>query len=126
RRCFRGGSIPRSGCRSFESREVVADRKRDLLHRLRTDSGDLLELLGSHVGESFHRGNAGSAQLLDNTFAQIRDLIERSGRRADQGRHLLLDLLALLLFALDVDLPAQQLGSKTNVPTFFADSEREL
>ena len=40
--------------------------------------------------------------------------------------HLLLDFLALFLFALDVDLPAEKLGGEANVLPLFADGEREL
>ena len=42
------------------------------------------------------------------------------------ARHLLLDFLTLLFFALDVDLPAEQLGGKADVLAFFADGERKL
>ena len=43
-----------------------------------------------------------------------------------RGLHLLLDLLALLLFALDVDLPAQQLGRQAHVLALLADGQRKL
>ena len=44
----------------------------------------------------------------------------------EKSLHLLLDFLALLLFALDVDLPAQQLGRQADVLSLLADGEREL
>ncbi len=49
-----------------------------------------------------------------------------SRRAAGHGLHLLLDLLTLLLFALDVDLPLEELGGETNVLALLADGEREL
>ena len=45
---------------------------------------------------------------------------------AAHGLHLLLDFLALLLFALDVDLPLQELGGEADVLALLADGEREL
>ena len=42
------------------------------------------------------------------------------------ARHLLLDFLPLLFLALDVDLPAEQLGGQTDVLALLADSQRKL
>src|ERR1035438_6884693 len=67
-----------------------------------------------------------SDQLLDDAIAQLGDLLDGSGRTAGEGLHLLLDLLALFLFALDVDLPAQQLGCQADVLALLADGEGEL
>ena len=75
---------------------------------------------------AFYRRDSGSNQLLDDAFAQFGNLLDRSGRAAGESLHLLLHFLALLLFALDVDLPAQQLGRQPDVLALLADRQREL
>ena len=46
------------------------------------------------------------------------------GRR-ERG-HLRLDFLALFFFALDIDVPADQLAGQTHVLALLADGQREL
>src|SRR5208337_3760385 len=57
---------------------------------------------------------------------QLGDLLDGRGGSAGESLHLLLDLLALLLFALDVDLPAQQLGGQAHVLALLADGQGEV
>ena len=73
-----------------------------------------------------HRRDPGGNQLLDDAFSQFRDLLDRRGRAAGESLHLLLHFLALLFFALDVDLPAQQLGCQPDVLALLADGQRKL
>jgi hypothetical protein len=75
---------------------------------------------------SFHRRNARRDQLLDDRLAQLGNLLNRRGRSAAHRLHLLLDFLALLFLALDVDLPAQQLRRQADVLALLADRQRQL
>ena len=97
-----------------------------LLQRLLADAGNLFELLRRHVGQRFDGGDAGGDQLLDDAVAQLGDLLDGRGGAAGHGLHLLLDFLALLFLALDVDLPAEQLGGEADVLALLADGQREL
>ena len=54
------------------------------------------------------------------------NLLDRRGRLPAMRLHLLLDFLALLFLALDVDLPAQQLGRQAHVLALLADGQRKL
>ncbi len=110
----------------FVLAEVVADGDGDLLDCLFADAGDLFELLGGHVGERFDGGDAGGDEFFEDGFAELGDLFDRRGGAAGHGLHLLLDLLTLLLFALDVDLPLEELGGEADVLALLADGEREL
>src|SRR6185312_1361460 len=110
----------------FEVPKVVPNGHADALQRLFADARNLFELFGRHVGQRLHGGDAASHQFLDNGLAQLGDLLYGRGRAAGQSLHLLLDFLPLFFFALDVDLPAQQLGGKTHVLAFFADGQRKL
>jgi hypothetical protein len=83
------------------------------------------KLLGRHIGQGFDRCHAGSTSF--STKPSPRPGTLSSGvELRDHRRHLLLDFLALLLLALDVDLPAQQLGGQANVLPLLADGQREL
>ena len=106
--------------------KVVTNGDGDLFDGLFAYAGDLAELFGGHVGERFNSSNAGGDQLLHNGVAELDDLLDGSGGSAAHGLHLLLYLLALLLFALDVDLPLQELGGKADVLALLADGKREL
>ena len=110
----------------FVLAEVMAHRGRNLLQRLFADARDLFQLLRRHVGQRLDRRDAGSHQLLDDRLAQLGHLFDRRRRTAAQRLHLLLDLLALLFLALDVDLPAQQLRGQTHILPLLADGQREL
>ena len=110
----------------FVLAEVVADGDGDLLDGLFADAGDFAELFGGHVGERFDGGDAGGDELLHDGFAEFGDLLDRRGGAAGHGLHLLLDFLALLFLALDVDLPLQELGGEADVLALLADGEREL
>ena len=110
----------------FVLAEVVADGDGDLLDCLLADAGDLFELFRGHVGEGFDGGDAGGDEFLEDGFAELGDLLDRGGGTAGHGLHLLLDLLTLLLFALDVDLPLEELGGEADVLALLADGEREL
>src|SRR6185437_2414564 len=110
----------------FEVPKVVPNGHANALQRLFTDARNLFELFGRHVGQRLHGGDAAGHQFLDNGLAQLGDLLYGSGRAAGQSLHLLLDFLPLFFFALDVDLPAQQLGGETHVLAFFADGQRKL
>ncbi len=81
---------------------------------------------GGHVGECFDGGDAGGDEFFDDGVAELGDLLDRCGGAAAHGLHLLLDLLALLLFGLDVDLPLEELGGEADVLALLADGEREL
>src|SRR5581483_8841494 len=61
-----------------------------------------------------------------DAVAELGDLLDGRGGSALHGLHLLLDFLALLLFGLDVDLPAEELGGEADVLALLADGEREL
>ncbi len=92
-----------------------------------SDAGDGLQLFRRHVGQRLDAGDAGFAQLLQHRVAEFGgNVLQRGSRVADQRVHLLLDLLTLLLFALDVDLPAQQLGGQAHILPLLADGKREL
>ena len=104
----------------------MADGDGDFLYCLFSDAGNLFELLGGHVGERFDGGDPGSDKFLEDGIAELGDLFDRRGGAAGHGLHLLFDLLALLLFALDVDLPLEELGSEANVLSLLADGKREL
>src|ERR1700733_4516222 len=110
----------------FKVAEVVANRNTDAFEGLFSDPGNLFQLLGRHVCQRLDGGNARGDQLLDDAFAQFGDLLDGRRRSAGKSLHLLLDFLALLFLALDVDLPAEELGGETNVLTLLADGEREL
>ncbi len=88
--------------------------------------GHLFELLGGHVGKGLDCGDAGGDEFFEDGVAKLGDLFDRSGGAAGHGLHLLLDLLAFLLFALDVDLPLEEFGRETDVLALLADGEREL
>src|SRR6185503_9852182 len=78
------------------------------------------------VRQSLNRRNARTLELLDDAFAESLNALKRRRCRARELCHLLLDFLALFFFALDIDLPAEQLGRKTNVLTLLSDRERQL
>ena len=110
----------------FQTGKVIIDRNADFFHRLGADPGDGLQLLGGHVRERLDRGHPRLFQFLDEAFAHLGDILDRGGCGADQRAHLLLDFLALLFLALDVDLPAQQLGRQPDILPLLADGQREL
>src|ERR1035438_8783415 len=110
----------------FKLAEVVAHGDADLFQGLFADAGNLFQLFGGHVGQRFDGGDAGSDQLLNDAVAQLRHLFDGSGGTAGESLHLLLDLLALLLFALDVNLPAEELGGEAHILALLADGQREL
>ena len=83
-------------------------------------------MLECHIGQCFDRRDTRSTKLLDQPFPESRDVLERSRRLWSHRGHLLLYFLALLFFALDVDLPAEKLGGEAHVLAFLADGEREL
>src|SRR6202012_3180691 len=64
--------------------------------------------------------------LLNDRLTELGDLLDRRRGTAGESLHLLFDFLALLFFALDVDLPAEKLRRQTHVLAIFADSQREL
>src|SRR5450759_782833 len=97
------------------------------LDRSRIDAGNCLELLGRHGAQALDGPDSGFEQLLRQRVAH--SIVEQNGNRragGHQGGHLRLDFLALLFLALDVDLPAQQLGRQAHVLALLADGEREL
>src|SRR6185312_13119108 len=106
--------------------KVMPNRRADLFQRLFSDARNLLQLLRRHVGQRLDGGNARRHQLLDNAFAQLRHLLNGCHGSSAKALHLLLDFLALLFLALDVDLPAQKLGRQPHVLALLADGEREL
>ncbi len=66
-----------------------------------------------------------SRSFSEGLIAQPRQL--GNGRAAQgHGGHLRFDFLPLLFFALDVDVPNQQLGGQPHVLAFLADGERQL
>src|SRR5580704_17667641 len=85
-----------------------------------------LKLLRRPIRQRFDRGYTGSAELLDQPITQARNILKRSRSLRSHRGHLLLDFLPLLFFALDVDLPAEQLRRQPNVLSLFADGKREL
>src|SRR6185312_3245077 len=106
--------------------KVMPHSHADLLQSFLPDTRNLLELFGGHVGQSFHRGDSGRYEFLDDRFAQLADLLDGRGGGTGQGLHLLLDLLALFFLALDIDFPAQQLGREPDILAFFADRQGKL
>ena len=97
----------------------------NLVDHFFADAGNFHQLLGSHGSQRFDVVDAGGFHLFDGLGA---DAGERSERRSGRGetRHLVFDFAALFFFALDVDIPADELAGQPNVLTFFADGEREL
>src|SRR4051794_34716985 len=111
---------------AFQCSEIIIDRDADFFHSLGADSFDCLKLLRRHISQSFHRRNACFIEFLNQTLAQAFDCFKRSRRRAGQFGHLRFNFLALFLFALDINLPAQQLGRQADVLAFLADCKRKL
>ena len=109
----------------FVLTEVVADGDRNLLDRLFADAGYFSQLFGGHVGDCFDGGDAGCDELLEDLVSpsSVTCSIGVVGS-AGHGLHLLLDLLALLFFGFDVDLPLEELGGETDVLALLADGER--
>src|SRR6202522_2097722 len=110
----------------FVFAKIVTYGEADFLQRFFPNARDLFQLLRGHVGQRFDRGDAGNHQLLDDLLAQLGHLFDGGGRAAAHRLHLLLDFLALLFLALDVDLPAQQLGRQTHILALLADGQGEL
>src|SRR5262249_51824145 len=103
--------------------EIVANRNTDLFQCLLSNPRNLFQLLGSHVGERFYSCDAGSDQLLDDVLAQFADLLDGRRRTTTQALHLLLNFLALLFLALDVDLPGEKLRGKPHILALLTDSK---
>src|SRR5262249_32919827 len=93
---------------AFETGEVILVAKADVFRRLRPNAFDGFELLRRHVSQGFNRGYSSGFQLLNQAFPETLDTFERRGRRARELGHLRLNFLALLLLALDVNLPAEK------------------
>src|SRR5438552_8948434 len=102
-------------------------RLADLLRRLGTHALDLLQLLVRHLQDVGEAGHAGVDQLLGDLVAHP-VAFQRAQLLDDplHARHLRLDLLALLLLALDIDAPAHELGREADVLPLLADGEGEL
>src|ERR1017187_4243653 len=125
RSCF--GDFRDVACFAFlKMAKVMTNGNADLFQCLFADAGNLLELLGSHIGKCLDGGDASGDQLLYDAVAQLGNLLNGRRRSGAEGAHLLLDLLALLLFALDIDLPTQQLSGKADVLALLADRKRKL
>ena len=73
----------------------------------------------------FDAGDARGFHLFDGLGADAGERSKRSRRRGEPG-HLVFDLAALFFFALDVDIPADQLAGQAHVLAFFADGQRKL
>src|ERR1035438_101806 len=111
----------------FKLRVVSRHRIPNVLHHLRIDARDLLQLLRRHAAQLIDDAHAGLRQSSGQFFNQaVCDQCGHRLRRIDQGGHGGLHLLALLLFALDVHLPPKQLGRQADVLALFADGQREL
>ncbi len=104
----------------------MAHGRANLFQRLLANAGNLFQLLRRHVGQRFHRSDACGDQLLQRRLSQLRNLFDRRCDGRAHGLHLLLDLLALLLFALDVNLPAQQFGGQAHILPLLANGQRKL
>ena len=111
---------------TFQAGEVIIHRQADFFHRLRPDALDSFQLLRRHVGQGFDRSHAGRASFSTRPSPSPGHILERRGRLRRQRRHLQLHFLALLFFALDVDLPAQQLRREADVLPLLADRKRKL
>ena len=72
--------VPR--LRHHRGREVIIDRQADFFHRLRADPLNCFQLLRRHIGQRFHGSDPGSSQLLDQAFAQPRNVFQRRGTSA--------------------------------------------
>src|SRR6266436_1738810 len=111
---------------ALQTGEVIIDCQTDFFHRFGANSLNRLELLGRHIRQGLHGGDPGRAQLFDQPFAQAGHILEWSRSLLDQRRHLLFHFLPLLFLALDVDLPAQQLGRQPDVLPLLANGQRQL
>src|SRR6185295_2498687 len=100
-------------------------RLADLLRGLVPDALDRGQLLVGHAEEMVEAADADVDELLDRLVA---DALQAAQLLDDalHARHLRLDLLALLLLALDVDAPAHELGGQADVLALLADGEGEL
>src|SRR5208282_3363220 len=123
---FLGGCSRCSFFAFFEVAEVVTNGNADALQCFFADARDFFELFRCHVGQRFDGRDTGSDKFLNDAFAEFSDLLDGRGRAARESLHLLLDFLALLFLALDVDLPSEKLRCKPNVLALFADGERQL
>ena len=65
----------RDGFPTLQAGKVIIHGHADFFHRLRPDSLDGLQLLGRHVGQSFHGRDACTLELLDDTFAETFDAL---------------------------------------------------
>src|ERR1700674_3310286 len=119
---FRGGYC----LAAIQSGKVIIDRNTDFFHRFWANAFNRFQLLRRHIGQRFHRVHARRLQFLDQPLAQSSNNLQRSYGLRDQRRHLLLHFLPFFFFALDVDLPAQQLRRQPHVLPFFPDRKREL
>src|SRR6185437_9053532 len=111
-----------------EGTEEFIHGDKNLFDRLGADAGNLLELLRGAAAQLFDAGDAGPSEGSDDALAQADEGSQRGLDRlplAHQRRHLLFDLAPLLLFALDINLPAEQLGGEADVLPLLADGEGE-
>src|SRR5437588_6346259 len=97
----------------------------DFVHHLFADSRNFHQLLRGHRGKLLHGINSRGFHLLDGLGAHDRQRSQRSGGGCEP-RHFRFDFLALLLFALDVDVPADELARQPDVLPLLADCQREL
>ncbi len=105
----------------------MANGDRDLLDRLFSDAGNFFEFArGVMSARGFDGGDASGDEFFEGWSRRVRDLLDGGRRTAAHGLHLALDLLTLLLFALNVDLPLEELGGEADVLALLADGEREL
>src|SRR6185437_7861132 len=112
-----------------EGTEEFIHGDKNLFDRLGAYAGNLLELLRGAAAQLFDAGDAGPSEGSDDALAQADEGSQRGLDRlplAHQRRHLLFDLAPLLLFALDINLPAEQLGGEADVLPLLADGEGEL
>src|SRR5208283_5738151 len=71
------------------------------------------------------RSDTVGLEFLEGLWPHALQLGERGDRSGERG-HLLLNFLALLLFALNVNAPPDQLAGQADILAFLADGEREL
>ncbi len=89
------------------------------------DARNFQQLLGRHSGEFLQRSDSRRLDLFDGLWSNAFQHRQRRGGRREGG-HLLLDFTALLFFALDIDIPANELAGEANVLALFADGQGKL
>src|SRR5262249_49727152 len=85
-----------------------------------------LEVLRRQCSQFLDRIDPGLVQFLKERGRQAWNNVERSGCRLLHLLDLALDLCPLFFLALDIDAPANQLGSKAYILAFLADRKGQL